>query len=142
MPISKAARALYPKDWKQIRARILERAGHACEWCGVMNHAIGWREEDGRFVAVDEDFLRAFGHTLKDVPCTIVTVDDTRTRIIRIVLTIAHVHNPDPADVRPENLAALCQRCHNRHDAPMRQANAARTRRDRDPQADLLEPRP
>lgn len=30
----------------------------------------------------------------------------------RVVLTTAHVHNPAPEDVRPQNLAALCQRCH------------------------------
>lgn len=25
----------YPPDWKQTRARILERAGNRCEWCGA-----------------------------------------------------------------------------------------------------------
>ena len=32
-----------------------------------------------------------------------------------------------PEDVRPQNLAALCQRCHNRHDAKSR-ANGIRLR--------------
>lgn len=36
-----------------------------------------------------------------------------------IVLTVAHL-NHKPEDCRPENLAALCQRCHNRHDAQHR----------------------
>lgn len=27
----------YPPDWKQTRARILERAGNRCEWCGAEN---------------------------------------------------------------------------------------------------------
>ena len=40
----------------------------------------------------------------------------------RVILTVAHVLNDDPADVRPANLAALCQRCHNRHDIPARVA--------------------
>jgi hypothetical protein len=31
MPIRKEERARYPKDWKEIRARILERAGNRCE---------------------------------------------------------------------------------------------------------------
>lgn len=31
MPIRPENRARYPKDWKQIRARILERAGNRCE---------------------------------------------------------------------------------------------------------------
>jgi hypothetical protein len=45
----------------------------------------------------------------------------------RVVLTVAHVLNDDPADVRPANLACLCQLCHNRHDAKSRAAG----RRDR-----------
>ena len=47
----------------------------------------------------------------------------------RVVLTIAHCGNPDTMDCRDENLAALCQRCHNRLDAPMRARHAAETRR-------------
>ena len=27
----------YPPDWKQTRARILERAGNQCEWCSAPN---------------------------------------------------------------------------------------------------------
>jgi hypothetical protein len=34
----------------------------------------------------------------------------------KVVLTVAHLENPDPHDCRPENLAALCQLCHNRYD--------------------------
>jgi hypothetical protein len=40
----------------------------------------------------------------------------------RVVLTVAHILNDDPQDVRPRNLAALCQRCHNSHDARARAA--------------------
>ncbi len=39
MPIKPENRARYPKDWKQIRAAILERAGHCCEQCGIPNGA-------------------------------------------------------------------------------------------------------
>jgi 5-methylcytosine-specific restriction endonuclease McrA len=39
-----------------------------------------------------------------------------------VVLTIAHLdHQPENCD--DENLRALCQRCHNRYDAPVRAAN-------------------
>jgi 5-methylcytosine-specific restriction endonuclease McrA len=31
MPIRPENKALYPKDWKAIRQRILERANHRCE---------------------------------------------------------------------------------------------------------------
>ena len=29
--------SIYPPEWKAIRQRILERAGHRCEWCGAEN---------------------------------------------------------------------------------------------------------
>ena len=38
----------------------------------------------------------------------------------RVVLTTAHVHDERPEAASLLNLAALCQRCHNRHDAPGR----------------------
>lgn len=31
--------SLYPPEWRSIRSRILERAGHVCEFCGVANYA-------------------------------------------------------------------------------------------------------
>ena len=41
----------------------------------------------------------------------------------KVVLTVAHLdHLTGPEDVRPSNLAALCQRCHNRLDGPARAA--------------------
>jgi hypothetical protein len=40
----------------------------------------------------------------------------------RVVLTTAHVHDDRPEAASLLNLAALCQRCHNRHDAKARQA--------------------
>ena len=40
----------------------------------------------------------------------------------RVVLTVAHLdHNP--ANNAEDNLAALCQKCHNTYDAPKRHAN-------------------
>jgi 5-methylcytosine-specific restriction endonuclease McrA len=41
----------------------------------------------------------------------------------RVILTTAHVHDHRPEAASLLNLAALCQRCHNRHDAPMRARN-------------------
>jgi len=38
----------------------------------------------------------------------------------RVVLTCAHVYDHKPESASLLNLAALCQRCHNRHDAKMR----------------------
>ncbi len=54
----------------------------------------------------------------------------------RVVLTIAHMdHDESHAD--PERCRALCQRCHNKWDAPHRRRNAARTRRRNSPQIDM-----
>ncbi len=53
-----------------------------------------------------------------------------------VVLTIAHMdHDETHAD--PERCRALCQRCHNKWDAPHRKVNAAKTRRQKQPQIDI-----
>jgi hypothetical protein len=46
----------------------------------------------------------------------------------KVVLTTAHIYDMRPEAAGLLNLAALCQRCHNMHDAPMRRANAAARR--------------
>lgn len=38
---------------------------------------------------------------------------------VKIILTIAHLSH-EPEDCSPENLRALCQRCHNQYDAKHR----------------------
>ena len=44
----------------------------------------------------------------------------------KVVLTTAHVWDMRPEACSLLNLAALCQRCHNRWDAPYRKRNRAR----------------
>ena len=46
----------------------------------------------------------------------------------KVVLTVAHVYDPEPMNCNPRNLAALCQRCHLNHDRPhhIRKAKARR----------------
>ena len=48
----------------------------------------------------------------------------------KVVLTVAHIDH-DTTHNEWENLAALCQRCHLRHDARQHATNAAETRRRR-----------
>lgn len=117
MPISKENKAKYPPNWKQIRADILERAGHRCEWCGVANHAVGYRDHNKVFWPVSDEELHNG------------VAEADNLKLIQIVLTIAHVHDSNPANCAPENLAALCQRCHLNHDSAHHQENAARMRR-------------
>jgi hypothetical protein len=100
----------YPKNWKRISFLIrFRRARGACEWCGAQN---------GR-----------------PHPVTGSTV----------ILTVAHLGEPyaingdkhDKHDVRAEHLAALCQRCHLRHDA---KDHARSARRTREAKRELIEP--
>lgn len=120
-------RALYPKDWNQIRARILERDGNKCKFCGVPN-GVHRHNEEILYTELSFDNDRA-----DEIMAT------TGRYPAKIVLTIAHLEDPDPMNCADENLAALCQRCHNRLDVPMRQSNARKTRARRAGQAFLLE---
>lgn len=45
-----------------------------------------------------------------------------------VILTVAHMDHT-PENCEPENLRALCQKCHNKYDQPHRKKNAAETRR-------------
>lgn len=86
-------RALYPDNWEEISFIIRNvRAQNRCEWCGAVNG--------------------------EPHPVT----------GSKVVLTCAHLgitkpdgtpgDKADKMDCRPENLAALCQRCHLNYDRP------------------------
>jgi 5-methylcytosine-specific restriction endonuclease McrA len=118
MPIRPENKARYPKDWKKIRARILERATidgiPHCEDCGVPNHEWIERTEAGWKLSVPD-----LGG-------------------IYIVLTIAHLDHI-PENNSDDNLRAWCQRCHNRYDAPMRAAGIKARRKALNADGDLFE---
>ena len=38
MPIKPENQHRYPRNWREIRAAILERASHCCEWCHAAHH--------------------------------------------------------------------------------------------------------
>jgi cytochrome c1 len=122
MPIKPENRHRYPPDWRAIRLAILDRAENRCEQCGVPNHA--WRNNATGQWTHDAGLAEAW------------RLDGDRTA--RIVLTIAHLdHTPEHTD--PANLRALCQRCHNRHDAPHRRETAYTTRHHRKATGDLFD---
>lgn len=140
MPIRPEMRDRYPANWKsEIRPRILARANNRCEFCGVRNHIWGFREQDkdgkrsGMFMYGGETASEAADTLLQFLG------DGSGNKLVRIVLTIAHLHDMDPANCADANLAALCQRCHNIHDMPMRKANAAARRHREKASGDLLE---
>ena len=104
----------YPANWKtEIRPAILKRAGNRCEKCGVPNLAQGYRDKSGKF------------HALNAFQCGLASL--CGHRVFRIVLTVAHL-NHDRTDNRPENLAALCQRCNLLHDREQHRETRRRNR--------------
>lgn len=112
----------YPTNWKtEIRPSILHRACDCCEICGRKNREIIIPSRCCKDPLFDE---RNFC-----LRC--------RKPRARIVLTIAHLDH-DIANNRPDNLKALCQRCHLRHDAKLHAENARKTREKKSGQMALL----
>lgn len=140
MPIKPENKALYPagKEWKAIRAEVLERAGDRCEWpgCGVPNGQLGLRDVDGKWWPFEEF---AGGR----VPDEVVFEADGETprKGFKIALTMAHKdHDPrnnGEAGNRP-NLAAWCQYHHLKYDAHHHAKNARKTRDAKKGQETLL----
>lgn len=54
------------------------------------------------------------------------------------MLTVAHLDHV-PENCAPGNLKAMCQRCHNTYDAPMRRAGIERRRREKAAMGDLFD---
>lgn len=117
MPIKPENKKLYPKNWKEIRQQILERANNECEFCGVENHEIGYRNKDGIFIRTPSlSYQEAAKHL--------------GYKVFKIVLTIAHLdHNPQ--NNNPENLRALCQKCHLNYDKEHHAESRKKTRKNK-----------
>lgn len=128
MPIRESEKARYPKDWPAISQRVRERAGNRCEFCNVKNGLLGGRTKEGTFLRARP--LDCGGHMPR--PGEHAWCGEgrrvERLRIIRIVLTVAHLDH-QPENCADENLKALCQRCHLTYDAKHHARNAAETRR-------------
>ena len=110
MPIDKK---VYPKNWAEIRARILKRADGKCEICGVARWSVGYRA--GEFknmitIIVGESYREA--NELRG------RIQQSMNRKIIVVrLTTAHLdHNEWDHTVTDDRLACLCGKCHFNHD--------------------------
>lgn len=109
MPIRKE---YYPPDWDKISLQVREAAGWKCEWCGAAHMTVIRRHEDGSF-----DVVEWQKETTEDI-VEAARMSWARLRfhgLTRIILTVAHLDR-NPANNNRSNLAALCQRCHLRHD--------------------------
>lgn len=129
MPIRESERARYPENWKEISAAIRAREGNKCKFCGVTNHAWVWRDVLGQWHHAGKRSLveAGFSNPPFHVACTFENGRTGIIKVIKIVLTVAHL-NHTPEDCRPENLVALCQRCHLRYDREHHQKTRAQTR--------------
>lgn len=96
----------YPKDWKEIRERILKRAKNKCECCGLENkiEVSSIKKYDGVIHWVIQDYG--------------VWMRSGCPKRVKVVLTIAHLdHDETNHQVTDDRLKAMCQLCHLRYDA-------------------------
>lgn len=131
----------YPKNWKAISHAIKERAGWKCEQCAAPHHTWIARSsvDPARYLVLDADtggYRTPDGIAIRMSEIPEEYLSDKQDTYV--ILTVHHigVDKPDGTvgdphdkmDCRPENLTALCQRCHLIADLPMHMENAKRTR--------------
>lgn len=116
----------YPPDWPWISQQIRDQADDRCEFCGVLNGAVGARDRYGLWH--DEAEVDAMNSDVGE------SLFGGYPHITRIVLTVAHLDH-DLANSDPANLRALCQKCHltwdRDHHLAKRSETYARRRRER-----------
>ena len=126
MPIKPENRSRYPKDWKQIAQAVRIAAANRCEWCGVPQYAVGYRNVRGEFIAHQRHSLQHKSHS-QAKPLAMALTESTGLKHVVVVLTVAHLdHTPENCDI--SNLRALCQKCHTDYDKLHHMRNAAITR--------------
>lgn len=136
MPIRKSD---YAPDWPAISISVREEAGNMCEWCGAPNGKIirrtGRPVDEQRHVGCSMkmriyrvDWELVLGYLSTPGSCIQEAVKGMSWKRLRfhgltkIILTVAHLDR-DSKNNDPKNLAALCQRCHLRHDIYQHLAN-------------------
>lgn len=99
---------LYDENWKDvIRPEALKRAQYKCQNCGVSQRSQFYREK-GQRVIIEDSFILSWAITNKK-------------KISTVHLAISHTdHNT--SNNNPDNLKALCQECHLRHDKEFHKA--------------------
>lgn len=115
MPIRPDQKARYPKNWKEISQRIRRRARKRCECRGECGTDHG--QEMSNYCGED------YAENGKNQPnrCMARQYQPHHHTGSKVILTVAHLdHIPENCD--DKNLKAMCQRCHNKYDAPMRRA--------------------
>jgi len=100
----------YPDNWlSEIRPQILTRDNNRCKHCNVANYSIIKR--------IKGSIYRPQNFSEGEIVRQLIRKGYYRSQAIKIagltkiVLTIAHL-DQDITNNNPDNLAALCQRCH------------------------------
>lgn len=105
----------YHPKWKLISRLIrIHRAKNKCEWCGILNGSVVKRLPNGKYrdpSQAEWDMIHSSikygGHNMASAL--------KKHGFTKIVLTVAHL-DQDKTNNRFNNLAALCQRDHLKHD--------------------------
>jgi hypothetical protein len=136
MPLTKEQRAAYGPGWPAISRQVREEAGQRCERCAAPNGELIARGAGDRAGT----YMVETGEVRDDTTGAVLGVargsEYDVARMVKVVLTVAHLDGT--LDHRRDNLAALCQQCHLRLDAPQHARNAAATRRARLAAGDLF----
>lgn len=103
----------YPPNWKDISLSIRIKANWCCEKCGAPSNKVIQRGPASTFIIVEkvrktdaDEWESTTGMSWRRL---------NYFGLTRIILTVAHLDR-DRTNNAPENLAALCQRCHLNHD--------------------------
>jgi hypothetical protein len=123
MPIKPENRARYPKNWKEIRARIQARAGNKCEFCDVPNRILIYRDRNNDWHQVVEE-----GRKYTQPMISANWARSMGFKVIEVVCTTAHLDHI-VENCSDDNLKFLCQRCHLAYDAKHHAQNSYQTRR-------------
>lgn len=99
-------RSRYGDNWEKVSRTIRRIAGNCCEWCGIPNGAPLPSGRKGKVVLT-------VAHLGASRPDGVGWVDGSKH---------------DKHDVRRENLAALCNKCHLTYDLPDHIQHAKETR--------------
>ena len=121
MPMDKAC---YPKDWKTLRAAVLQRAKNSCECtgeCGATHEGDHCEAPNGVLIQ------RTRGELQTWVKAYSSGASARHWAPIKIVLTTAHLCQDSTCNDL-EHLRALCQCCHLRLDVRQHTQSAKKTR--------------
>lgn len=112
MPIRDILRPLYPADWDNISQYVrFEREKGFCQHCG-RKHGDRVARLPGKWFDSCTNQRRASDGSITSWPDIF---EHNQIQYTVIVLATAHLDN-NPSNNSPENLAALCQKCHLAHD--------------------------